>query len=456
MPAFSLVVKRRSLFLFFLGSTLSASATQPDNPYRNVDPLGGTPVESIAVDGVCRNTKSNRQLITQRGEACYWYVKSAKRIPGEVLSNAQARALESSGGGSCKPNLFDPEHTSICIRGASGATYRQAQPSESGQAEPAEAQSTTPAQTQGTGFGGLLRHATSAIRGVNIRNVVPSMAPASTANVANGHTNSNGCTVRGDRTICPPTVAEMNNNRTPKVSPEESASRQNLEGLSVEQLWKRGSDLYASRQYGQAAGVFFRGANLHDPRAQSALGNMYDQGLGVDHDAIRALFWIGEAARAGNRGAQYMAGVYWEDGEQLPADIHKAFPWYLKSAQQGFGRAQMRVGLGYYFGDGVPANKPLGMRWLRTAQANDYGPAGVYADILANPRTPRNMTFDQFSEYVAKLQAVQTEKVLAIMRSGFASSGSSDKQAWASRANALEGQGEYSRASTCRAIGTYC
>jgi TPR repeat protein len=516
------------LFSLILAHT-AVSQQADDNPYRNVDPLGGTPVQSTTIDGSCRNTKSNRHLVEQRGDTCYWYIKSPKRISGQVVPAAQVQAIETSGG-SCHPNPFDPENTSICMQSGSNHSQPAAANAQSGSgsgigavagflhrmnsdlaplnsgAPPrggiAPIQSSLPAVrevvltawldpspanlarlpnqsqiqasmrqgAQGQCVASYVSAADSIRRGQQdlvarqmkqgdlcaqrLGIQVGDGSPVASTNEAGEHLNANGCVVRGDSTRCP-SVGEMNNAASLKLSPDEVAKRMNLSSLSVDELWQRGSDFYAHRQYLQAAGDFFRGANLHDARAQAALGNMYDQGLGIDHDPIRAMFWIGEAARAGNRGAEYMYGVYWEDGEQLPADMRRAFPWYLASAQQGFGRAQMRVGLGYYFGDGVAQNKPLGLQWLRKAQASDYGPAGVFADILVNPSTPRNMTFAQFSQYVARLQEVQNEKVLRIMMSGLGHT-SHDQQGWQSKADALEAQHEYSRASTCRSIGTYC
>ncbi len=72
-----------------------------------------------------------------------------------------------------------------------------------------------------------------------------------------------------------------------------------------------------------------------------------------------------EAARQGDRVAQFTLGTWYYNGEEgLPKDYSQAVVWYRRAAEQGNVRAQMALGLCYCRGEGVPKNVWKGLRLI--------------------------------------------------------------------------------------------
>ena len=81
-------------------------------------------------------------------------------------------------------------------------------------------------------------------------------------------------------------------------------------------------------------------AEQGDPRAQSALGTMYETGFGVTQDYKAAATWYRKAADQGNARAQYDLGALYERGDGVPRDYVQAFKWYSLAASR-FGATQL-------------------------------------------------------------------------------------------------------------------
>jgi len=69
--------------------------------------------------------------------------------------------------------------------------------------------------------------------------------------------------------------------------------------------------------------------------AMSRIGDAYDDGDGVDHDAGSAFEWYMKAAEMGDLGAQFAVGHFLEHGIGLDIDLVQAMFWYQKAAAQG-------------------------------------------------------------------------------------------------------------------------
>src|SRR5690606_19071002 len=87
-----------------------------------------------------------------------------------------------------------------------------------------------------------------------------------------------------------------------------------------------------------------RKANGGDPEAQSALGGVYDHGLGVPENDQEAVKWYRKAAEQGYAVAQAILGVMYAKGEGVPKNDQEAVKWYRKAADQGDAYAQVNLG----------------------------------------------------------------------------------------------------------------
>lgn len=74
--------------------------------------------------------------------------------------------------------------------------------------------------------------------------------------------------------------------------------------------------------------------------AETRLGDLYFQGVGVVQSRDRALLWYRRAAKRGYADAQFNLGNMYLLGEGVLPDSYKALDWYRKAAEQGHEAAQ--------------------------------------------------------------------------------------------------------------------
>ena len=165
----------------------------------------------------------------------------------------------------------------------------------------------------------------------------------------------------------------------------------------------------------QAASWYERAAKQGLAYAQYRLGKMYEEGLDLAKDEVAAAKWYGlaaeqgyvqaqialgvmqlgdysgektpdsacsllqEAAKKGDRVAQYYAGWCAEHGMGLSgaAKPAAAQAWYRQSAQQAYAPAMAALGARYLTGRGIPVDEAEGVKWLQMAA--DKGEARAQA-----------------------------------------------------------------------------
>lgn len=71
------------------------------------------------------------------------------------------------------------------------------------------------------------------------------------------------------------------------------------------------------------------------PLAECQVGYFYLEGLGVEKDTERALFWTRRAAVHGDWDGQYNLACFYDEGTAVPRDFEQACFWYRKAARQG-------------------------------------------------------------------------------------------------------------------------
>ena len=104
----------------------------------------------------------------------------------------------------------------------------------------------------------------------------------------------------------------------------------------IEKYWKSGD--YAA---------CFRGhlelAERGYPLAECQVGYFYLNGLGVDADLEKAVYWTRRAAEHGDRDAQFNLGCLYEAGEGVQQDDAAASVWFRKAAEQGHREAILNL-----------------------------------------------------------------------------------------------------------------
>ena len=101
--------------------------------------------------------------------------------------------------------------------------------------------------------------------------------------------------------------------------------------------------------------------------AKLGLGTIYDLGLGVPRDPVRAFRWYEEAAEEGLSDAQFNVAVMLDAGTGVPQDREAAAVWYARAALGGSDRARYNLGILHELGQGVDRNPALSRAWLAEA-----------------------------------------------------------------------------------------
>ncbi|MGA2492588.1 MAG: rhomboid family intramembrane serine protease [Roseiarcus sp.] len=108
-----------------------------------------------------------------------------------------------------------------------------------------------------------------------------------------------------------------------------------------------------AKDYRKAFELLVQPAANGDAFAQTNLGWLYDNGLGVAQDYGKARAWFEMAAKQGNPSAEFNLGVMYAKGHGVDVDVSLAAKWYKMAADHGDADAQFSLGKLYETGDGV-------------------------------------------------------------------------------------------------------
>lgn len=99
-------------------------------------------------------------------------------------------------------------------------------------------------------------------------------------------------------------------------------------------IYKEGSGTIAP-DYSSAMKWFLKAAERGRAEAKLAIGNLYEDGQGVEQDYSQAMEWYLRAGLQGLPDAQYNVGRLYKQGLGVQQDYTKAMEWFVKAAEQG-------------------------------------------------------------------------------------------------------------------------
>ncbi len=111
---------------------------------------------------------------------------------------------------------------------------------------------------------------------------------------------------------------------------------------------------------------YSKAAAKGNARAQTRMGELYDEGLGVEQDTDLAMDWYAKAAAQGDDEAQLALGLHYT---QDLNDNASALKLFREAAEQGNPEAQYQLGLLYLGEPGVARN--VLQAWLYLSLAAD-------------------------------------------------------------------------------------
>jgi len=136
-----------------------------------------------------------------------------------------------------------------------------------------------------------------------------------------------------------------------------------------------GEQAYDVGLYKIAWGLWQGAADLGDADAANGLGWLYDKGLGVDANPLRAAEWYRRAAQRDHAAAQLNLGNLYDDGRGVPKDYAIAAEWFRKAAEKGIPEAENNLGTMYRDGQGVAHDEARAAVLLTKAAEHGYPPA---------------------------------------------------------------------------------
>jgi uncharacterized protein len=99
-----------------------------------------------------------------------------------------------------------------------------------------------------------------------------------------------------------------------------------------------GERAYARHDYVRAAPLLLAEAERGSPTAQTYIGFMYQNGLGVPRNYEVAATWLNAAAHQGEPTAQFMLGLLFDKGHGVPMDWVQAEVWLNLATSRASGK----------------------------------------------------------------------------------------------------------------------
>lgn len=145
---------------------------------------------------------------------------------------------------------------------------------------------------------------------------------------------------------------------------------------------EEGKTAFLRHEYQRAYNLLLPPAEGGNTFAQTSIGYMLSQGLGVMKNEREAIKWYEKAAAKGDSDAQYNLGSMYERGRGTKQDYQKAFEWYSKSAEQGNAFAQANLGSLYYNGNGVELDYKKALYWYTESAEQGYSLAQNFLGFM--------------------------------------------------------------------------
>ena len=102
--------------------------------------------------------------------------------------------------------------------------------------------------------------------------------------------------------------------------------------------------------------------------------------------------WLRKAAEQDSHGAQFNLGEMYENGLGVPQNYVKAAKWYSKGAELGHAKAQFNLGAMYDKGQGVSQNLIYAHMWYNLAATSGHSDARKARERTAKNLKPAQIT----------------------------------------------------------------
>ena len=132
-------------------------------------------------------------------------------------------------------------------------------------------------------------------------------------------------------------------------------------------------------------------AMQNDANAQFKLGQLYEEGRGVEEDHDKKGKWWHHAAKQGHIEAQRALANLCDS----VGDYAEAAEWFCRLAWQGDIDAQYEIAVLYAQGKGVPENEQEACIWLSVSAIGGHSGSGAFGDSITKKWSPDKRTATQ-------------------------------------------------------------
>ncbi len=156
-----------------------------------------------------------------------------------------------------------------------------------------------------------------------------------------------------------------------------------------------GAKALSRKNYSEALRNWQRLANEGEAQSQRGLAVLYDSGLGVEKDQVKAAMWLERAADLGDAEAQSMFGIFNMTGRGIPQDFEEARFWLPTALKKGELSAAKYLGTLYLNGAGVTEDRDKGIRLIRQAAESGDAEAQVLLGVAILPEEENEGELDE-------------------------------------------------------------
>lgn len=149
-------------------------------------------------------------------------------------------------------------------------------------------------------------------------------------------------------------------------------------------LHNYGLQMLEKDELATALAVLKRAAERGSPGSLYTLGKMYQYGVYVEENPLKAFRFVDLAAKAGHDKAQYNLGKMYRDGYGIAKDNVSSFKWFKTAAIQGNIKAQSHLASRYGKGVGVKRNDIKALKWALLAAKAGNKTARINVQALKN------------------------------------------------------------------------
>ena len=163
--------------------------------------------------------------------------------------------------------------------------------------------------------------------------------------------------------------------------------------------------------------LLHQAADRHYVAAEEALGIYAEQGIGIPQPApAEAMEWFRKAALQGSLDAETNIGLMYADGVGVAKDPAQAINWFRLAADGGEAAAQYNLALVYARGEGTPQDYKESTRWLTAAADQNLVPALMdLAGYCLHPPDGAPADVDRAIHYYERAAALGDERAPAIL-----------------------------------------